>query len=151
MSENVDYDLEFHDDLPVSNTSPGGSVLEDQLRRIAGNLDNHAPRWGRIAKYANPAAAHSSKNTLQRRHGSTAEVEGWRFEVRRVDNGQYAGLFAQFDPKAAIPGKREENQVEYRAYQDRQKEARARNAADKARRDAENHAEKRPVPAKAKV
>lgn len=149
-SRAVTYDLEMHDELPERVGSTGtNSVLEDQLKRIAGNPQHYAPRWGRIGRYANSAAASSAAAVLRKRHGDTAEVEGWRFEVRRIDNGEATGLFAQFDPKAVIPGKREENQVRYEVWKQRQKEARNRQASEQAVKDAQAHADANKVPAKA--
>lgn len=146
MTRNVSYDLEVHDELPErTGNGPGGaSVLEDQLKRIAGQPDHHAPRWARIGRYANSAAAASACAVLRKRHGDTQDVEGWRFETRRIDNGEATGLFAQFNPKVVVPGKREANEKRYRDYLNRQKEARVRVAEEKARVEAE-----RKQPAKA--
>lgn len=127
----VEYDLEVVDDIPDTNAN---SPLEDQLRRIQYDPERHAPRWARIGRYfgeSHGAAAGSAANTLRKRHGDRQEVEGWRFEVRRIDGGDATGLFAQYDPGRVIPGLREENTEKYEKFKARQREnARAR-AAEK--------------------
>lgn len=123
MERSVEYDLEVVDDIPESSAN---SPLEDQLRRIQYDPERHAPRWARIGRYygeSHAAAAGSAANTLRKRHGSDAEVEGWRFEVRRVDGGDATGLFAQYDPDRVVPGKREENDARYEQFKARQREA----------------------------
>lgn len=128
----VNYDLEMFDEIP----DPGSnSPLEDQLRRIQYDADRHAPRWGRIGRYdgaSHAAAAGSAKNTLQKRHGDTPDVEGWRFEVRRIEEGSASGLFAQYNPDRIIPGKREENGKRYEEFKSKQREAAARRAEKRA-------------------
>ena len=82
--------------------------------------------WARIAKYSSAehvAAAGAAAAILRRRHGETPDVEGWRFETRRVDEGAASGLFAQYDPYAIVPGRSEENQVKYEQWRKRQAEA----------------------------
>lgn len=151
MERNVSYDLEVHDDLPARperHNAEGASVLEDQLKKIVAHPDHHAPRWARIGRYANGAAAAAAANTLRKRHGSSPEVEGWRFETRRIENGEATGLFAQYDASKVVPGKAEENAEKYREWKARQAEARTRRAEDKARREAEVEAEQKKVPAR---
>lgn len=140
----VDYGLEMVDELP-ERTHNSGSPLEDQLRRILYDAERHAPKWGRIGAYhgANHAAsAASSVQSLRRKHGDHPEVEGWRFETRRckvqVDDKQVegTGIFAQYTPGVAIPGKREENQVEYEKFKARQAEAKRIRDEEKAKKEA---------------
>lgn len=138
--KSVDYELEVHDELPARPdraAGGGASVLEDQLGRIVGNEGAHHPRWARIGKYANSAAAGSAALTLRKRHGDTPEVEGWRFETRRIDNGEATGLFAQYNPRVIVPGKKEENAKVYREWRARQAEARRVTLEEKARAEAE--------------
>ncbi len=136
MARDVTYDLEVVDDIPERG-GPGSGVaspLEDQLAKIADNPDRHHPKWGRIARYANAAAASSAANTLRKRHGDTAGVEGWRFEVRRIDNGEASGLFAQYNGDAVIPGRKQLNDERYKEYKLRQADA-ARARLEKKARD----------------
>jgi hypothetical protein len=131
VERNVDYDLEMVDDLPDTNTN---SPLEDQLRRIQYDPERHAPRWGRIGRYDGPshaAAAGSAANVLRKRHGDTAEVEGWRFETRRIEEGTATGLFAQYNPDRVVPGRREENVERYEEFKQKQREAGQRRAEKK--------------------
>jgi hypothetical protein len=128
MERSVTYELETYDELPEltrSASGQGGSPLEAQLRRIMYDPDRHAPRWGRIGRYdsqSHGAAANSAANVLRKRHGETQAVEGWRFEVRRIEEGQATGLFAQYDPHVIEPGLREQNAEKYEEYKDRQRE-----------------------------
>lgn len=128
------YDLEIVEGLPHETVSPGYSPLEDQLSKIVHNPENHAPRWARIGRYNKAPAANSAKAVLLKRHGDTAQVEGWRFATRRIDGGEATGLFAQYDPDKVVPGLREQNKERYREYQERQREAAAQ---ARARREAE--------------
>lgn len=144
----VDYELQVHDELPPATATQGGSVLEDQLKRIKFNAELHHPKWARIGRYNNAPAAASAKMTLQRRHGSSPEVEGWRFETRRIDNGEATGLFAQYNGEWIVPGKREENTARYQEYKERQAEARRVRLETVAKADAEKHAKAQPVAAK---
>ena len=146
-AKGVDYELELHDDIPdaARRSSTGKSVLETQLAKIMVNPAHHAPRWARIAKYANSAAAASAAAVLRKRHGDTQEVEGWRFETRRIENGQATGLFAQYDAEQIVPGRKEENAEKYSEYKARQKQALEQKAAEAARAEAEAHADKNPV------
>ncbi len=139
MASDVTYDLEVLDDIPDKGAFGGGtfSPLEDQLHAIIHNPNHHAPKWARIGRYANAAAAAAACNTLRKRHGDTQDVSGWRFETRRIDNGEATGLFAQYDSSKIIPGKREENQVKYEEFKARQTEARKARAEAKAKADAE--------------
>lgn len=132
MQRDVDYTLEMFDEIPDTGSN---SPLEDQLRRIQYDAERHAPRWGRIGRYdgaSHAAAAGSAKNTLQKRHGDTPDVEGWRFEVRRIEEGQASGLFAQYNPERILPGLREENVKRYEEFKQKQREASARRAERKA-------------------
>ena len=141
-TRSVSYDLEMHDDLPDRVTAQGAaSPLEDQLQVIMWDEDRWAPRWARIGRYANAAAAAAAANTLRKRHGDTPEVEGWRFESRRIDGGDASGLFAQYDPDQIVPGRREQNAEQYKAYKKRQAEARLRRIEEKARKAAEVEAD----------
>jgi hypothetical protein len=113
------------DELPGRASSVGASPLEDQLRKIKDNPSHHAPKWGRIGRYANSAAASATANHLRRRHCGEGGVhtEGWRFETRRIDEGEASGLFAQYNPKEIQPGLREVNDKAYDAFKKRQTEA----------------------------
>lgn len=131
MDRNVDYDLEVVENIPQSTAN---SPLEDQLRRIQYDPERHAPRWARIGRYygeSHAAAAGSAANTLRKRHGDSNEVEGWRFEVRRIDGGDSTGLFAQYDPNRVRPGLREANDERYEEFKAKQREAAAKRAAKK--------------------
>lgn len=132
MNKAATYELEMLDDLPDPASN---SPLEDQLRRLQYDPERHAPRWGRIGRYdgqSHAAAAGSAANTLRKRHGETPDVEGWRFETRRIEEGTATGLFAQYNPDAIVPGKREENEQRYEEWKARQREASARRAEKKA-------------------
>lgn len=132
MARDVNYDLEMVDDIPMPGSN---SPLEDQLLRLSGDPQRHAPRWGRIGKYdgnSHAAAAGSAANTLRKRHGDTADIEGWRFETRRINEGNATGLFAQYNPAAIVPGRREENELRYEEWKARQREASARRAEKRA-------------------
>lgn len=122
-SRNVEYGTQLVSELPEQMPSVGPSPLEDQLQNIIDNSNYHAPRWARIGKYSSAehvAAAGSAASILRRKHGDKPDVEGWRFETRRVDEGEASGLFAQYDPKAIVPGKAEENKVKYEQWRVRQ-------------------------------
>jgi hypothetical protein len=137
MERSVTYELETYDELPdrdLPASGRGGSPLEVQLQRIMEDPERHAPRWGRIGKYdsqSHGAAANSAANVLRKRHGETQAVEGWRFEVRRIEEGQATGLFVQYDPHVVEPGLKEQNAEKYEEWRDRQREkAKARAAAN---------------------
>jgi len=132
MERNASYELEMIDELPDTATN---SPLEDQLRRIQYDPERHAPRWGRIGRYGGPshaAAAGSAANILRKRHGDTPDVEGWRFETRRIEEGTATGLFAQYNPERIIPGEREKNVERYEEFKQSQREAAQRRAEKKA-------------------
>ena len=125
-TRSVDYATSIVSELPEPTPSAGPSPLEDQLADIVDNTEYHYPLWARIAKYSSAehvAAAGAAASILRRRHGDDETVEGWRFETRRVDNGNASGLFAQYNPGAVVPGKAEQNKVVYEAWRKRQAEA----------------------------
>ena len=134
MERNVEYDLEMVEDLPDTDYRTN-SPLEDQLRRIQYDPSRYAPRWGRIGRYDGPshaAAAGSAASVLRKRHGDSPDVEGWRFETRRIEEGTATGLFAQYNPERVVPGRREENREKYEEYKDRQRQLGQRRAEKKA-------------------
>src|SRR5215472_1707431 len=123
MDRNVDYEMEDVEDLQESTPN---RPLEDQLRRIQYNPERHAPKWARIGRYfgeSHSAAAGSAASTLRKRHGDNPGVEGWRFETRRIENGEASGLFAQYDPGRVEPGLREENDKRYEVFKEKQRDA----------------------------
>lgn len=131
-TRNVQYGTKIVEDLPDQAPSVGASPLEDQLQDIYDNPEYHAPKWAGIAEYSSAehvAAASAAAGILRRRHGDDQSVEGWRFETRRINGGEASGLFAQYDPKAIVPGKAEENSVKYEQWRKRQADAAKQRAA----------------------
>lgn len=129
-----DHDLEVVDELPPDHSHVLRTPLESQLSRILHDPERHAPKWGRIAKYTSKdhgAVANSTVNNLRQRHGDDESVEGWRFERRRVDNGEATAVFAQYNGAAIIPGKKEANEKRYAALVERRKEAIERRELEK--------------------
>ena len=135
--KNVNYELVVEDDLPGGEQPLPYSPLEDQLVEVMAKQDLWAPKWVRIGKYQNQAAASAAANLLRKRHGDVEAVEGWRFECRRIDGGENTGLFVQYDPNVIIPGKKEENRAKYQEWKKRQAEAKKVRAEQKMRELAE--------------
>jgi len=131
VERSVSYDLETYDDLPDGDGQRRGqSPLEAQLQRIMDDEERHAPRWGRIGRYdgaSHAAAASAAANVLRKRHGERQAVEGWRFEVRRIEDGTATGLFAQYDPEIVEQGLKEQNDEKYEVYKQQQRERAQRN------------------------
>jgi len=104
----VDYTLEIVDDLPdldVQRRSP----LEDQIEKIVSEERSHG-KFVRIGSYANGSAASAAANTLRKRHGDKASVDGFDIRVRRADkDGEpRTGLFVRYNPDAIVEGARED-------------------------------------------
>jgi hypothetical protein len=104
----VDYTLEIVDDLPdldVQRRSP----LEDQIEKIVSEERSHG-KFVRIGSYANGSAASAAANTLRKRHGDKAAVDGFDIRVRRADkDGEpRTGLFVRYDPSNIVAGARED-------------------------------------------
>jgi hypothetical protein len=103
--KNVDYTLEMVDELPPKMDGDKGrsSVLTKQLETIAGT-EAYIGKWVRIAKYDNSGGAQGAAGNLRARYGKDSTIEGWDFQVRRVDEGAMHGLFACFDPNRVVEG-----------------------------------------------
>jgi hypothetical protein len=132
MARQVDYELTISDEIPEPNRTSGQpSPLESQLDSIVRNSDYHAPRWARIGRYASSVSATAAASTLRGRHGDTPRIEGWRFETRRIENGEATGLFAQYDEGAIVDGAYDEWLQKRKDRAERLTEARRQRAASK--------------------
>ena len=102
----VDYTIEFVDDLPGQPTSESSgrpSVFEDRIADIKADPAKHK-KWARLASYRNGSAGAAAANVLRQRHGEPY-VEGLAVETRRVDDRTL--LFVQYDPSRVEEGGKE--------------------------------------------
>lgn len=101
----VDYTIEFVDDLPGQPTSEHGrpSVFEERIADIKADPAKHK-KWARLASYRNGSAGAAAANVLRQRHGEPY-VEGLAVETRRVDDRTL--LFVQYDPSRVEEGGKE--------------------------------------------
>jgi hypothetical protein len=129
VQRDVDYTIEFLDDLPGESTGGQGrpSVFEDRIDELKSDPAKQR-KWARLASYKNASAAAAAANVLRQRHG-LPYVEGLHVETRKVDGRTL--LFVKMDPSAAEEGGKE-----------RWNKAEAERKAKLAQKRAEREAEK---------
>lgn len=128
----VSYELEEFSELPPAERVSSGqrsSALTRNIDRIVNEKLVGKPLC--IAKYANKSGAPSAIGTLRKRFGGNPKVQGFEFNIRRVNmevDGETVrgyGLFVTYTPELIQAGAAAEDEAKRKERSDRVKAARA--------------------------